>query len=109
MRFEGTDRSQPRVVPISEELAGLLSKKQRETGVVFKTFYREPFTRVKLTRSTNEFKAKGLYRRNWNLLDVRHSFRVNFLANGGSLRDLQSIMGHASIFDTKRLYGDPTK
>lgn len=109
VRFDGTDRSQARVAPISEELAGLLSKKQRETGVVFKTFYREPFTRIKLTRAINEFKAKSIYRRNWNLLDLRHSFGVNFLANGGNLRDLKAIMGHASIFDTRRLYGDPAK
>lgn len=109
VQLNGTERSQARVLPLSEELAVLLSKKQRETGVVFKTFYREPFTRVKLTRTINEFKARGHYRRPWNLLDLRHSFGVNFLANGGSLRDLQLIMGHASIFDTKRLYGDPAK
>lgn len=107
IRFEGTERSQTRILPISEELAGLLSMKQRETGLVFKTFYREPFTRVKLTRAINEFKAKGLYRRNWNLLDLRHSFGINFLANGGNLRELQVLMGHASVFDTKRIYGDP--
>ncbi|MGE0761877.1 MAG: tyrosine-type recombinase/integrase [Bdellovibrionales bacterium] len=109
IRLEGTDRSQPRLVPISEELATLLSKAQRETGVVFKTFYREHFTRVKLTRAINEFKARGLYRRNWNLLDLRHSFGVNFLANGGNLRDLQAQMGHGNIFETKRIYGDITK
>lgn len=109
VRFVGTERSQGRVLPISEELATLLSKKSRETGYVFKTVYREPFTRTKLTRTINEFKVRGLYRRDWNLLDLRHSFGVNFLANGGSLRDLQVLMGHANIFDTKRLYGDPAK
>lgn len=105
VQFVGTEKSQSRVTPISEELAILLSKKLRESGVVFKTFYRESFTRVKLARAINEFKARGLYRREWNLLDLRHSFGVNFLANGGSLRDLQTLMGHANIFDTKRLYG----
>lgn len=109
VQFGGTDRSQARVLPISEELAGILSKKQKETGLVFKTYYREPFTRVKLTRTINEFKAKGLYRRPWNLLDLRHSFGQNFLLSGGSLRDLQAMMGHANIFDTKRIYGDPAK
>jgi site-specific recombinase XerD len=34
---------------------------------------------------------------------------VTFLAQGGSLRDLQALMGHASVFDTKRIYGDPAK
>lgn len=102
--YEGTDRSQARVVPISEELASLLSRNRREAGVVFKTYYREPFTRVKLARAINEFKAKRLYRREWNLLDLRHSFGVNFLAQGGSLAELQKLMGHANVFDTKRIY-----
>lgn len=109
VRLEGTDRSQGRTLPISEELASLLSKSQRETGPVFKTYYREPFTRTKLTRAINEFKARGLYRRPWNLLDLRHSYGVNYLAQGGSLRDLQAIMGHASVFDTRRIYGDLRK
>lgn len=109
IQFVGTERSQGRVLPISEDLATLLSKKNRETGYVFKTVYREPFTRMKLTRAINEFKARGHYRRDWNLLDLRHSFGVNFLANGGGLRDLQMLMGHANIFDTKRIYGDPAK
>ena len=109
IQFSGTDRSQARTVPISEELAGILAANRQDTGLVFKTFYREPFTHVKLARAINEFKDRGLYRRAWNLLDLRHSFGVNFLASGGSLRDLQLIMGHASIFDTKRLYGDPAK
>jgi site-specific recombinase XerD len=64
---------------------------------------------VKLARAINEFRARGLYRRDWNLLDLRYSYGVNFLATGGSLRDLQALMGHANIFDTKRLYGDPAK
>lgn len=93
-------------MPISEELASLLSKSQRETGVVFKTYYREPFTRTKLTRAVNEFKAKGFYRRSWNLLDLRHAFGVRFLAQGGGFNELSRLLGHASVFDTKRIYGD---
>ena len=107
--LQGTDKSQGRIVPISEDLASLLSQKQRESGVVFKTFYREPFTRTKLTRTINEFKAKGLYRHPWNLLDLRHSYGANFLARGGSLSELQKLMGHANVFDTKRIYGDSAK
>jgi integrase/recombinase XerD len=102
--FTGTDKSRGRVARISEELATVLSKNQRKTGIVFKTFYREPFTRVKLNRAINEFKAKGLYKGPWNLLDLRHSFGVNFLSNGGSLLELQTLMGHASVFDTKRIF-----
>jgi integrase len=106
VRFNGTERSHGRIVPISGELAAILSKKRKTVGAVFKTYYREAFTRVKLTRTINEFKAKGLYRRPWNLLDLRHSYATNFLANGGSMLELQRLMGHGNIFDTKRLYGE---
>lgn len=105
IEFVGTDRSQSRTLPISEELAMFLSKKQRQNGFVFKTYYREPFTRVKLSRAINEFKGQGLYKRDWNLLDIRHSFGVNFLTQGGTLQELQLLMGHANVFDTKRIYG----
>jgi integrase len=106
VQYLGTEKSQARILPISEELATLLLKTQRETGLVFKTFYREPFTRVKLARAINEFRARALYRKNWNLLDIRHSFGVNFLATGGSMRELQILMGHANVFDTKRIFGE---
>lgn len=56
-------------------------------------------------RAFNEFKAKGFYRRAWNLLDLRHSYGTNFLAGGGRLRELQYLMGHENIFDTRRIYG----
>jgi len=39
-------------------------------------------------------------------MDLRHSFAVNFLANGGDLKELQQILGHDNVYDTKRLYGE---
>jgi len=106
IHLPGSDKSQSRTLIISEDLARILNDKRKEAGVVFKTYYREPFTRVKLARAINEFKAKDLYRRQWNLLDLRNSFAMNFLAEGGSMCELQYLMGHENIFDTRRLYGN---
>lgn len=61
---------------------------------------------MKLTRAVNEFKAKGIYKRDWNLLDLRYSFGANLLAQGTSFADIQNAMGHANVFDTKRIYGE---
>lgn len=47
-------------MPISEELATSLDKIKCDSGTVFKTYYRESFTRVKLSRAVNEFRTKGL-------------------------------------------------
>jgi transcriptional regulator with XRE-family HTH domain len=63
-------------------------------------------TRAKLTRAVNEFKNKGLYKGEWGPLDLRHSFAVNFLAKCGDMRELQRILGHNNVFDTKRLYAE---
>ena len=104
VRLNGTERTQARIAPISEELAVVLARTQKESGLVFKTYYREPFTRAKLTRAINEFKAKSSYRGKWSLLDLRYSFGVNFLASGGTISELQRLMGHQNIFDTRRIF-----
>ncbi|MGE0761862.1 MAG: tyrosine-type recombinase/integrase [Bdellovibrionales bacterium] len=105
VHFYGTSKSRERTLPISEELTSILEKRRRTTGLVFQTYYREPFTRVKLSIAVNEFKRKGTYKGQWTVMDLRHSFAVNFLANGGSLHDLQMQLGHWNVFDTKKLYG----
>jgi hypothetical protein len=61
---------------------------------------------VKLSRKINEIKTLSLFRRDWNLLDLRHSYAVNFLILDSGLQDLRLLMGHSKVFDTKRLYGD---
>jgi len=104
VHFLGTDKSQERKIPISQELCDILRHRRRETGIVFQTHYREPFTQRKLSILINEFKRQGLYKRNWNLMDLRHSLAVNYLGKGGNIRDLQVILGHANVFDTKKLY-----
>lgn len=78
---------------------------RRPSGLVFLTYYNEPFTRVKLSRALNEFKRRNLFKRSWCPMDLRHSFAVNFLVNGGVLREFQRILGHNNVFDTKLLYG----
>lgn len=61
---------------------------------------------MKLFRAIGEFKVKGLYKKDWTAMDLRHSFAVNFLAKGGDIKELQRILGHNSVYDTKRLYGE---
>lgn len=42
-------------------------------------------------------------------MDLRHSFAVNFLLDGGDMHKLQYILGHYDVHETKRLYGDVLK
>ena len=73
------------------------------------TYYKEPFTTKKISRVVMEFKRKKLYHANWCPMDLRHSFAVNFLKQGEELKELQYLLGHYNVFETKRLYGEITK
>ena len=37
-------------------------------------------------------------------MDLRHSFAVNFLLRGGDTKSLQYLLGHQSVYDTRRPY-----
>ena len=59
-----------------------------------------------IRRAVAEFREKGSYKKDWVIADLRHSFAVNFLADGGQIRELQRILGHGNVYDTKKLYGE---
>lgn len=109
VKFKRTSSSCERVLSISHELIQILNKKRSKQGHVFVTYYGEPFTKNKLGRAVTEFKVKSKYPRDWCASDFRHSFAVNFLAKGRSMNDLQYILGHSNVYQTKQLYGGITK
>ena len=39
-------------------------------------------------------------------MDLRHSYAVNSLKDGKPTRELQKILGHNNVYDTKKLYGE---
>lgn len=107
--FKESKGGKERTITISDELVSLLREKEHKRGQLFWTYYREPFTTNKLHRAVTEFKEKKLYKGDWTPLDLRHSFAVNFLASGGDMKELQKILGHGKLQDTKRLYGEAAR
>ena len=104
--FNQKNKVGERELNLSNELVSLLKSQQRREGRVFITPYKEDFTYDKLRSFLNEFKRKKLYKKDWSPADLRHSFAVNFLEGGGGLKELQRILGHWSVYETKKLYGD---
>lgn len=109
VNFKQRNKSQARTLKLSDELVYMLRLKENKQGRVFKTYYKEPFTYEKLRKAINEFKKKKLYDGEWVTADLRHSFAVNFLADGGDMRELQRILGHWNVYETKKLYGEAAK
>ena len=112
--FPKKERVQARTLKISQELIEILRLKSDGGPApkkrVFMTYYKEPFTYEKLRSAVSEFKKKGSYKgKDWVIGDLRHSFAVNFLTQGGDIRELQKALGHWNVYDTKRLYGEVVK
>ena len=106
VRFVQTTASRERTVKLSEEMIEILKKKKASKGNVFLTYYGKAFTQNKIRRAFHEFKIKGTYKKDWGPMDLRHSFAVNFLRGGGDMKELQYILGHERVFQTKQLCGE---
>lgn len=104
VHFEQTIASRERTLKISEEMVELLKKKKATKGLVFLTYYGEAFTKNKIRRAILEFRAKGAFERDWNPTDLRHSFAVNYRKRGGALKELQYLLGHENVYQTKQIY-----
>jgi integrase len=109
IHLKARTKIQERTLKISNELIKILSMKKRVSNLVFQTYYKENFTDYKLARAINEFRQKGIYKGEWFPTDLRHSFAVNFLLVGGDIKELQRILGHSSIYETKKLYEEAGK
>lgn len=94
VHFAQTTASRERNLKLSEEMVEILKKKKARKGNVFFTYYDKAFIQNKIRRAIDEFKAKGTFEKDWGPMDLRHSFAVNFLKRGGSLKELQYILGH---------------
>jgi integrase/recombinase XerD len=46
--------------------------------------------------------AAGMERQKITSHDLRHSFAVHFVRNGGDIRTLRDLLGHASISTTEK-------
>ena len=99
-----------RVIKISDELAQLLENKKRSSDFVFTNLYGKQFTKKQLGYAMTGFKRDNNIKEKWMYFDLRHSYARNFLEDGGSMSDLQKILGIRSIDTAREIYGyQPSK
>ncbi len=86
----------PREVPIMTSLKELLLRlNPQESGKVF------PLT-IKALENDFAVGVKTAAIKNFHFHDLRHTFASHFVMHGGSLTDLQRILGHSTLALTQR-------
>lgn len=99
-----------RIIKISDELTQLLENKKRSSDFVFTNLYGKQFTKKQLGYAMTEFKHHHKIKEKWMYFDLRHSFARNYLEDGGTMSDLQKILGIRSIDTAREIYGyQPSK
>lgn len=98
-----------RTIPVSEGVRPLLiqhlereGRSMRASGPVFQSWHGEPVNSSTLWRIiTGAAKAAGILKR-VSPHALRHTYAIRFLAGGGTVPELQLIMGHSSLAATMR-------
>lgn len=96
---------QPRSFEVSEVLICSLQKIDRVSDHVFTNLESQPLKQYILGRELKRFQRQAGFSTAWGLIDLRSSHGFNFLKNGGSIIEMQKIMGHIRPYQTKEIFG----
>lgn len=96
---------QPRSFDISEELLSALKIIDPISNYVFTGIDGRPFRQYILARELKRFQRHLSLDTKWSLQDLRTSYAANFLNNGGTIKELQKLMGHNRPYHTEESYG----
>lgn len=98
-------RNSQRRIPMSDVVRqGLMELKARSLHpeYVFCTSYGKPFDEGHIYWYFRRAQKKAGLENHYRFHDLRHTFASHFVMNGGSLYDLQKLLGHARFEETQR-------
>ena len=102
VQLTDTKARRPRAVPLSDEALGTISGTPRHLACDF-VFWHSPAAPSRYMDLSNYLRrARDRAGVAWRIHDLRHLFAVRYLQAGGSLYQLQQILGHSSIAVTER-------
>ena len=100
----------PRVIPIVEEVAGLLKRieaRSEHDEFVFVTHRRTPWARNSIQQNLRRLRRKLGLPEDVVLYGIRHHFGTDSIRNGNDIRTTADLLGHNHIRTTER-YVHPT-
>jgi integrase/recombinase XerD len=97
--LDRTKTSRPRAIPISEQVVGTLQLLPVRLGCPYVFWHGggKRYLNLSSRLAALGVKAGVQFRRH----DLRHRFAVDYLRDGGSIYDLQQILGHRTIRTTE--------
>ncbi len=82
-----------------------MRKIDRTSGHVFTNLEGRPLQKHIFSRELKRFQRQAGLDTKWSLRDLRASFGTNFLKHGGTISELQKIMGHIRPYQTAEIFG----
>jgi len=106
IKFPGTASSSKRKIRISPNLSQLLSMIPKSGESIFLNPKGAPWSDKKYYKELVKGRSYVGLERKWDNSSFRHSFAYHFLRKGGTLKQLQVVLGHSNVGETIEAYGN---
>lgn len=103
--FPATGHANDRTLPLNQNLVNLLKSLPRQNDFVFNRATKDPWTIVSHYRRFSKVRDQIGFKRHFDSYAFRHTFAYHFIRKGGTMSQLQAILGHRGIDMTMYMYG----
>ena len=97
-----TKTSNPRQIPINDDLAALFKRMRKRLGLKSQYVFIYQGQRIKDLKNGFNAALRRAGIEDFKFHDLRHTFASHFVMRGGSLKALQEILGHRTLTMTMR-------
>lgn len=103
--FPATGHANDRILPLNQRLIELLKSLPRDSDFVFTRTDKDPWSNVSYYRKFSKIRSKMAFKRHFDSYAFRHTFAYHFIRKGGTMSQLQALLGHRGIDMTVEMYG----
>lgn len=104
--FPATGSANDRTLSLPIKLVEFLKSLPRNNEFVFTRADKKPWSVVSYYRRFSKIRAKIGFKKHFDSYAFRHTFAYHFIRKGGTMSQLQAILGHRGIDMTNEMYGE---
>lgn len=103
--FPATGHANERTLPLSQKLVEYMRTLPRHNEFVFTRADKDPWSVVFYYRRFSKIRTALGFNRHFDSYAFRHTFAYHFIRKGGTMSQLQALLGHRGIDVTHEMYG----